>query len=194
MIKTLLLFAATAFCCFVSSAQSNNAIETLDDYFAGVPLKEGFDKWARHLMADPLIGLDSFNERGIYSSFKPGIKTHFPFPDSIKVKILVTKVVYYDSITKKSFDSTSEISMEAVFENNKAGKKASIAVFKKLRKGLGKHYDREDMSSSGTLWFTRGRTQEFLNCYLLQDHADDLGFYFVMLNYTSPRKHPPLVQ
>src|SRR6185295_18976651 len=135
----LFLFLVSA---IISFGQEDHANESLDRYFAGIPLKESFDKWFQYLLNNPYLGVDSFNERGVYSSFKPGMKGEFPFPGVTHVKILFKKIIYYDSLTHVSADSTNEVTIEGVFPDNKMGKKESIEVFRYLVKSLKVNYKR----------------------------------------------------
>ncbi len=125
---------------FVSFAQDNKTNESLARFFAGIPLQESFEQWVKHVYASPYLGIDSTSKMGIYSSFKPGIKSYYPFPDSALVKMLFQKTVFYDSLTNVSTDSTNTIQIEGVFLNNKEGRKKSIQAFKALRKELNAYY------------------------------------------------------
>ena len=178
--------------CTFSCAQSSSANESLDRYFAGLPVRESYEMWVRYIIRHPHLGVDSINERGGYSSFKPGIKDHFPFPDSIQVKILFQKTLYYDSITNISIDSTNEISIEAVFPNNKLGRRGSAKVFNEVRKVLRRNYTSgvfENYSNGYGVLFSRGRNENFPDCSLSKGHSKELRFYFVMITYTSPRNN-----
>ena len=173
-----------------SFAQGNNKTETLNDFFAGVPLQESFESWVHYVTTHPYLGIDSFNSRGLYSSFKPGIKNYFPFSDSMKVKLLFQKTVYYDSLTNNPTDSINDILIEGVFQDNKVGKKESIEVFKTVRKKLRANYYNEYMYPDYERYvvFFEGKNMNFPDCFLTQSHSDDLRFYYVMIYYVSPRK------
>ena len=107
---------------FPGKAQSPDTITTLDSFFAGIPVKEGFAKWVEYLYNHPHMGLDSANYRGSYSSMKPGIKSHFPFPDSVQVKILAGDLLLKINETDKLLRS-HELCIEAVFGDDKVAEK-----------------------------------------------------------------------
>jgi len=175
----------------IASYAQNNSNESLDQYFAGIPLREGFEKWVHYVFNHPYMGVDSFNERGIYSSLKPGMKSHFPFADSVKVKLLFQKTIYYDSVTNVSTDSTHEISIEGIFPHNKIGRKQSVKAFRDLSKSLKAKYKRIAIEYSGrSLSLRQGRSESFPDCSIHQGYYEELRFYYVMINYSSPRKNP----
>ena len=193
IMKIRFLFSVVMYC-NVCCAQSSDANESLDRYFAGIPLRESYEKWVHYIFNHPYLGVDSLSDRGGFSSFKPGIKDHFPFSDFIPVKILFQKTIYYDSVTNKSTDSTNEVSIEGIFPGNKTGRKESLKVFTELRKALRRHYGAEDMAyyeepdGEGSA-FSRGRKDGFPSCSLQQGYSKELAFYFVMITYTSQRKN-----
>jgi len=176
--------------CSHSFAQVSNRTESLDKYFAGIPLRESFENWVHNVLNNPYLGVDSFSERGGYSSFKAGLKSQFPFPGATNVKILFQKTIYYDSVTNISTDSTREISIEGVFADNKMGRKESIQVFRYLTKSLKTNYKRTAIEYAGrSLSFWKGRSENFPDCSLHQGYSEELRFYYVMINYISPRKN-----
>ena len=186
-IHLLFLLALTS---AVSFGQQENTNESLDKYFAGVPIRESYDNWVRYIVNNPNLGADSLGERGAYSSFKAGMKSQFPFPGATKVKLLFQKIIYYDSVTNVSTDSSWEISIEGVFPDDKTGRKESVQVFKYLTKCLKPNYKRSAAVYAGrSLSFWKGRIESFPDCVVTQGHSDELRFYFVMLTYIVPRKN-----
>ena len=172
-------------------AQTN--AESLDQYFAGAPIKGGFEKCVKYLVNSPFLSADSVTKRGIYASLRPGIRSHFPFPDSVSVKMLFLKTIFVDSISNTPFDSSYEISIEGVFPDNRQGRRASAKFFFQLQKDLGKHYRSSATSyiHEGQYCFlSMGRTPEFPECSLEQSYYDKLKFYFVLINYIYPGKYP----
>jgi hypothetical protein len=179
----LLLFSGAG------QAQENNNNETLDDYFAGVPLKEDFAKWFYYVRQHPFLRIDSIGKRGYYSSFKPGIKNHFPFHDSLPVKLLLKKTIFRDSLTKTAYDSVVIIMIEGVFTDDKDGRKKSRKAFKEIRKKLRRHYKQEDSSRDG--WGSRlkkGKSLNFPDCSIWQGYEDSKKFYYVLIAYEFPAR------
>jgi hypothetical protein len=177
--------------CSASFAQNTNINESLDKYFVGIPVRESFENWTHFILTNPHLGVDSFNSRGVYSSFKPGIKSRFPFRDSMTVKILFQKTIYYDSLTNKTTDSVNEISIEGVFPDSKRGKKESIEIFKDLKKDLRAYYrhEKQYFENERVLWFSEGKNKNFPDCILQQGYSEELRFYFVMITYSSRVKN-----
>jgi hypothetical protein len=193
MLKTLILSVIIACNCVASFGQPAHVKGSLDEYFAGVPLRQDFEKWIQYISAQPWLGIDSITDRGGYSSLKTDSSSHFPFSDSTKVKLLFQKMIYYDDVIKKPVDSTNEISIEGIFADNKKGKKESEDMSKELRHQLERNYRNQDTRyypNGEETSFTNGKTEQFPNCRLIVAYASDLRFYFVMLTYTSPGKNP----
>jgi hypothetical protein len=186
MIRTC--FLVLLFLSFIStSAQEKDNAETLDHFFAGVPLKEDFVKWFNYIRDHPYLGIDSSKERGHYSSFKPGIKSYFPFPDSQHVKLLLKKTLFRDSLTNEVFDSVITVMIEGVFADNKAGRKKSREVFKEIRKNLRQHYKQQIASQYGWgSWFRKGKSNNFPDCSIWQGYEEQKRFYYVLISYDFP--------
>ena len=167
------------------TTQTTINLNTLDGFFGGVPLQQSYEKWYKFIYSHPNMGIDSVNERGAYSSLK-GITNQFPFPDSILVKILFEKIIYFDSLTNRDVDSTSNIAFEGVFGKDKIAQKESISFYKKLRKELKKDYKEEAPGSRRFYsFFSNGKNENFMPCMLFQDYSDEFKFYFVMLVYDT---------
>lgn len=171
----------------MATAQEKNNAESLDHFFAGVPLKEDFVKWFNYINGHPYMGIDSSGKRGFYSSLKRGIKSHFPFPDSLPVKLLLKKTIFRDSITNEAFDSAASIMIEGVFPDNKAGRKQSRELFKEIRKTLRRYYRQEIVSNySAGSWFKKGKIDNFPDCSIWQGYEESRKFYYVLIGYDFP--------
>lgn len=174
----------------IACAQRDTTDVSLDKYFAGIPLRESYENWVDYIVNNPNIAVDSLGQRGVYARLKPGMKSEFPFPGADKIKLLFQKIIYYDSVTNISTDSTWEISIEGIFPDNKTGRKESVQVFRYLIKCLKPNYKRTATKYSGrTLSFWNGRSETFPDCTVDQGYFDELGFYYVMLTYVRPRKN-----
>ena len=163
---------------YIAPAQGKDNIETLDHFFAGVPLKEDYTKWFYYIRGHRFLGIDSAGKRGFYSSFKPGINSYFPFPDSLPVKLLLKRTVYRDSLTNNSFDSVAIIMIEGVFTGDKSG-----------RKKLRGHYKQEDLSQQGSgIRYKKGQSKNFPDCSIWQGYEDVKKFYYVLIAYEFPAR------
>lgn len=160
-------------------AQSADTITTLDIFFAGIPVKEGFTKWVEYLYKHPHLGLDSANYRGSYSSLKPGIKSHFPFPDSVKVKILaeneLRKIPNVNNLIRHN-----KLIIEVVFGNSNESETSSRKCFEQLKKIVKKYYKIRDNYKS-KIDYSKGININFPDFTLLIDYSKELDFYFVMM-------------
>lgn len=129
MKKIFLLSRLFLLTCFASS-QDTGGISSLDDLFVGIPLKEGYPKWVEYISAHPFLGFDSANNRGVYSSMKQGIKTHFPFPDSVLVKLLAERQSVV--IGGKTLISYT-MKIEGVFGKRNGAREVAKDCFRKLK-------------------------------------------------------------
>jgi hypothetical protein len=167
---------------FQGKTQTEDSITTIDDFFTGIPVKAGFAKWVEYLYKHPYLGLDSANNRGSYSSLKPGIKSHFPFPDSVQVKILagnmLRKIPGIDKLIVQQ-----ELFIEAVFGNGKAGEKSAREYFEQLKNLLKKYYKKRDTYSYDRVYYSKGVNKDFSDFMITVDYSEELNFYFVMLVY-----------
>lgn len=171
-----------------SFSQSARQFETLDRFFAGVPLKASFEKWYMHFATNPYLGIDSTNRFGNHSSFKAGIETYFPFPDQTKVKVSFRKIILVDLSSRLPFDSASIIEVQGVFGKDKIAKKESRKFYRGIRKELMRFYryeyrDYYDQSS----WFYRGKTSNFLNCSLHFGTDEITREHYVLLAYSDQK-------
>ena len=196
-IKRIFILFLFISCFLALPGQERQNVETLDHFFAGVPLKKDFANWYHYVRNHPQLGIDSVGVRGFYSSFKPGIGNSFPFPDSLQVKLLLRKTIFYDSVTQKPFDSLSTILIEGVFSDDKAGRKGSRVLFADIRKKLRRHYKDEVMYAGGSgASFRDGKNSNFPVCSLWLGYERDKKFYYVIIGYDFPQRpeNPPYLE
>lgn len=175
---SFLIFSISIF----STAQGLKKIESLDSFFAGIPLQKSYDKWIEHINIHPYLGIDSVSEKGLYSSFKAGIKNHFPFPDSVKVKILVYSAINIDSSGKFPNDTVKRVSIEALFGSTKKAKKESYTYFNDLKSVLKNYYGTMNDSPFGDAYgFIKGKNRDFPDVMLFRGYLEAQNFYYVMI-------------
>lgn len=162
---------------FFATSQNTGGIRSLDDLFVGIPLKEGYPKWVEYISAHPFLGFDSANNRGVYSSMKPGIRTHFPFPDSVLVKLLAERQSVV--IGGKTLISYS-MKIEGVFGKRNNAKEAAKDCYRKLKKLLRPYYRNFD----GT-YFRKGHSPAFPDCSLEWGYLSKIDYYIVLLEIYS---------
>ena len=177
--------------CMGAPAQQENKFATLDRYFAGIPLQSSFENWFYYISSRPWLGIDSTTRKGNYSSFKPGIKSYFPFPDSMTVKILFQKVIYISATTRQFIDSFKTIIIEGNFGSDKFARRESVRFYRGLRKQLMKNYRYEyrDYYNQAS-WFYRGKTNNFPYCSLYFGYSEKARFYYVTLSYNDQKSQP----
>ncbi|OSZ80522.1 hypothetical protein CAP36_04530 [Chitinophagaceae bacterium IBVUCB2] len=197
MNQKLTIFLAGLLINLGSFSQSARSFETLDRFFAGAPLQDGFERWYTYFATTAHLGIDSTTRFGNHSSFKSGIETYFPFPDSTLVKIIFKKTLMMDARTRKFIDSASVIEVEGVFGKDKAAKRESRKFYKGVRKELMRFYRYEFKDYEGqSSWFYRGKTPNFLNCSLHYGTHYRTGEHYVLLAYSDQknlkiRSYPP---
>jgi hypothetical protein len=171
-----------------ANSQHNNKYATLDRFFAGIPLQSGFGQWFEYVASHPYLGIDSTTRRGNHSSFKPGIKSYFPFPDSLNVQLVFQKLIFADANTGLFVDSLKTIEIEGLFGNGKPAKKESIKFFRGLRRELMSDYRYEyrDYYEPAS-WFYRGKSRNFPYCSLHYGYSDRLKSYYVLLSYNDDK-------
>lgn len=171
-----------------ANSQRLNKFATLDRYFAGMPLQAGFDQWFNYFSSNPHLGIDSTNRWGNHSSFKPGIESYFPFPDSMKVKITFQKILYADAKTRQIIDSIKTVVVEGSFGANKSSKQEARKFYKGLRRELMRyyHYEYHDYYEPAS-WFYRGKNKNFPYCSLHLGYSEDKKSYYVLLAYNDQK-------
>lgn len=180
-LKSVFLFFAI-FLVVGTKAQDKQKIESLDDYFGGIPLKSGFAKWVEYLYRHPYMGLDSADYLGSYSSFKPGIQSHFPFPDSVLVKIRAGNqlVALYGA---KDTTVSHDLLIEGIFGSGKEAEKAANKCYNQLHKLFKKHYRYWTDFYKNRVFYQNGKNTAFPNFMMMVDFSKKNNFYFVMLVY-----------
>jgi len=124
---------------------------------------------------------------GNYSSFKVRA-SHFPFPDSINVKILFRKVLLLDQESRSFTDSSYELYIEGVFGKTKASEKASAEFYETLRRKLSKYYRTQNSLGEESSAFSIGKNDNYPNCRLTRLFSPSLKTYFVILFYIAPAR------
>ena len=171
-----------------SAAQQSSKFATLDRFFAGIPLQSGFDQWYQYISSHPYLGIDSTTRRGNHSSLKPGIDSHFPFPDIQKVTLTFQKVIYADAMTRQFIDSLKTVEIQGLFGSDKPAKKEAYKFFKGLRRELMRNYRYEyrDYYEPAS-WFYRGKSKNFPYCSLHYGYSRRLKSYYVSLAYNDEK-------
>ncbi len=188
MKQKLTIFIAGLVISLGSFSQSARSFETLDRFFAGAPLKEGFEKWYTYFATTKHLGIDSTTRFGNHSSFKAGIESYFPFPDLTVVKIIFKKTIMMDFSTRQLVDSASIIEVQGVFGKDKAAKKEARKFYKGVRKELMRFYRYEFKDYEGqSSWFYRGKTSNFLNCSLHYGTHYRTKEHYVLLAYSDQK-------
>jgi hypothetical protein len=188
MKKAIIICIAVLLTALNTSSQQTNKFANLNRFFAGIPLQSGFEKWSDYVAAHPYLGIDSTTERGNYSSFKPGIKSYFPFPDSLQVKILFQKTMLFDTISRQFIDSFASIKMEGIFGDGKQAKQEATKFYKGLRIEFKKYYRYRSKSQSGFArahFFRKGKNNSFLNCSLHLSYSKKFNFFYILLLYVD---------
>ena len=167
-----------------ANGQQSNRFTTLDRYFAGIPLQSSFEKWFDYVASHPYLGIDSTTKKGNYSSFKPGIESYFPFPDSLKVKILFQKTLFFDTISRQFIDSFKSVQIEGIFGNGKSAKKEAAKFFKGLSRELMKYYRHESRNNYTTFFsYNRFNSKNLPVCTIYSGYSEEFKFYYVRLTY-----------
>jgi len=175
-----IIFLLLTFCSFIGSvAQDVKKIESLDSFFAGVPLQKNYEKWVLHIATN--FGIDSTNKDGVYSSFKSDKKNHFPFPDSVKVKILLSTAINKQTSKKIPVDTTRAVLIEGVWGNSKEDKREAHAYFNRLKSMLNVYYNKTTSFSENTLNFLESNNRKFPDISLEWGYLKELDFYYVTL-------------
>ena len=170
------------FCSLFNNAfsQKQNTISSLDSFFAGIPLKKDYNAWVNYIVNHDGLGIDSARPMGIYSSFKNNYRNHFPFPDSIPVKLLLQTAVYKDPSNRFPNDTSRTVYIEGIFGNHKNSQREADKYFNVLYKML-KPYYRNVYGSGSFVEFTRGKTDRFPYVWLETGFFEEQKFYYVLL-------------
>jgi hypothetical protein len=166
--------------CLSSFAQEINKVESLDSFFAGIPLQKKYEEWVLHIATH--FGIDSINKRGVHSSFKPGKRSHFPFPDSVKVEMSVYSFVNIDTTGRFPNDTGKSIIIQGVFEKGKKVKKDAWNCFNDLKSVLTSLYpNRNEGIDKNSYGFYNSPNKKFPPVMLFRDYNQITGAYYVIL-------------
>jgi len=61
-LKKIFYVLLSFFLCDATFAQEVKPIESLDHFFAGLPLQKSYEKWVEHINAHPYLGIDSISQ------------------------------------------------------------------------------------------------------------------------------------
>jgi hypothetical protein len=182
-LKTPIFILLAFFLCDTTFSQEAKKIESLDSFFAGIPLQKKYEQWVAHINSHPYLGIDSTNKKNIYSSFKPGVKSHFPFPDSIKVKLLLYSAINIDSLGKFPNDTIKTVSIEGIFGNNKKSRKEAYTCFNDLKLLLKNYHGikNDGPPFDDAAGFIKGINENFPDVMLFRGYNEEQHFYYVLL-------------
>ncbi len=179
-VKKILVTAYVLLIVYCGKAQNIDTITTLDSFFAGIPVQQGFAKWVEYLYKHPNMGLDSANNRGSYSSLKSGA-SHYPFPDSIQVKILAGDELFDIKGVKKLVRS-HDLYIEGVFGNHKRSEKNTWKCYGQLHKLFKKYYSVRN-SGFSSVYYKKGVNDKFPDFSMHIGFSPELNFYYILLIY-----------
>ncbi|MEO7982734.1 MAG: hypothetical protein ABI688_01505 [Bacteroidota bacterium] len=177
--KKLLLLLLAFLPVLRAPAQDQRKIESADSFFAGVPLQKSYENWVLYIATH--FGIDSSNKTGVYSSFKPDTKSHFPFPDSVPVKILLYTAVNTQVSAKIPVDTVRYILIEGVYAGNKIGRKDAYAYFDQLRRMLKVYYKKNSTYAEDAAYFSGSINKNFPDITLERGYIKERDFYYVIL-------------
>lgn len=173
-----------------STAQDIKRINTLDSFFAGIPLQKRFEDWALFINSHQGLGIDSFSKMGIYSSLKPSGPAHFPFPDSVAVKIFITTGIDTDSSGKVLNDTTRSAHIAGLFGNAKKAEKEAERIYSFIQSLLKPFYHAMDTQSTAfSIGFRNGMNSDFPDMTLDKGFSRISNSYYVRL-FCDIRQRP----
>jgi hypothetical protein len=182
ILKKIFTISLAFLLCITTFAQKIKKVASLDSFFAGLPLQKSYAKWVEHINTHPYLGIDSVSKKGLYSSFKPGMKSHFPFPDSVKVKIMLFTGLNIDSSGRLPVDTVISAFIEGVFGNTRNAKKDADKCFNQLKSLLSKNYKIMNSDPSGYgVGFIKGINENFPDVILERGYFKEQDFYYVLL-------------
>lgn len=149
----------------------------LNTYFFGIPLHGDYVARVNYVSDTAMLGIDSVNSQGAFSSVKCGTN-HFPFPDSVPVKILL--------MPESAVPLTNHwsVNIEAVFSNDIRGRKKAYQCFSDVRE-LFRPYYKIETSQYGENQFSKmtGKSDQHPNFIMYVEHDMRLNGWFVILSY-----------
>ena len=185
MAKTSLLAILISFS-VTANAQSFPVAKSLDDFFTGIPLQNGFSKWIEYISTDSTLGIDSSTERGFFSSIKKG-RSHFPFPDDIPVKILLTEEIISDPQRKPQKYKLETVYIEGMYYGGRKARIASLDYHNTLKEEFRKYYSKRNISDH--ILFSKSGNKNFPDFMLYRGdpytsgNEDVIDFYYVILEF-----------
>jgi hypothetical protein len=182
ILKTIIAIIVL-FLCFETSAQETKKIESLDSFFAGIPLQKCYEKWVEHVNSNPYLGIDSAKKSIIYTGFKPGIKSHFPYPDSVKVNLSLYSAINIDSTGKFPNDTIKTVSIQGIFGKSKLAKKQTNTYFNDLKLLLKKFYRtiNDDSGFGNAAGFINGINENFPDVMIFSGYNEKQNFYYILM-------------
>jgi hypothetical protein len=113
------------------------------------------------------------------------MKSHFPFPDSIKVKLKLYTAINIDSLGRFSNDTIKTASIEGIFGNSKKAKKETYICFNNLKLLLKNYYGvkNDGPPFKDAAGFIKGINENFPDVMLFRGYDEEQRFYYVLLIY-----------
>jgi len=187
-LRKLLLILVCILSMTSKTEAQNTRVKSLDVFFGGIPVSEGIHSCTQHILKDSTLGIDSITPKGIYSSFKPEKKNHFPFPDTVEVKIILVTYKGGPVPTFKELPVGSKgIAIAGIFGTDKQSRKTSDEVYKQLKKKLADYYAKAEEDGTEIMYFSKGLTKDFPDCSLIK-YPNAVKRYCVILEYWESKK------
>jgi hypothetical protein len=182
------LFLIVLFVLFVINCcltQELPAIQGASALFANIPILKTSKERIEFIAKQTSLGIDSITERGVYSSIKEGYRGHFPFPDSVLVKIL-SSTQQSTYLASKPPLTIETIAIEGVWGDDKKDKKDVERFFKQLQRYLKQYYktrEIQDISFGDYILFSKGIDSDFPKIQVRYGYEPQLKFYNVLIAY-----------
>jgi hypothetical protein len=148
--------------------------------FYNIPLTGGnYKKWKEEFKKRKDLGIDSIAGMGIYSSLKSG--DHFPFPDSIPVKLLIdTALIETDSATYL-FDL---LKIEGVFGDHKQSKNNVQSFYNDFVNKMKNYYLTVEADSIEKVTsFSGGKNYKFPSFRIYWGYLEELRFFYLVFEF-----------
>lgn len=181
LMKKFLLLSLLLFSIERNYSQEAKQITHLKNFFLDIPIDQDFNEWINYIANH--LGIDSSSSDGIYSSIKENTASHFPFPDSIKIKVRIFSAFRRNSENTASFDKAKFLFVEGIFGNTPDAKKQATKVFKEIVSSVSKYYKNIHYYEAGSyVQFRKGINENFPDCEINTSYYDKLNFYYVTLS------------
>lgn len=161
-------------------SQKTNKVTHLKDFFFGIPVEQDVNAWIQFISTQPYLGIDSSSSKGISSSIKENIASHFPFPDSIKATIFLTAEGNYGP-TNDTTDTSRKLFIEGDFGNTPSSKKQMDKLFLKIKSMLTNYYTQTFEFRYYDIIFVTGINENFPTCSLVKGYSERKKTYYVLL-------------